>query len=101
MQQSSTVVFPGNVYDPEFITVSGAALVQTFVLNPGRWTLSLRSEESIFVVSGFTKWSEKQICVRSVSFVCDRRPEIDHFVCSPGLFGSGTTSILRGNHLAR
>ena len=45
------MVFPANVYDPEFITVSGAGIVQPFVLNPGRWTLSVKSEESLFVVS--------------------------------------------------
>ena len=46
VQQTSTVVFQP-AFHPEFVTVSGTG---AFVLNPGRWTISLKTPESIFVV---------------------------------------------------
>lgn len=44
--QTSTVNFQP-AFSPKLVTVSGS----TFVLNPGTWTISLKTSESIFVVS--------------------------------------------------
>ena len=49
VQQTSTVVFPPTK-QPEHVTVSGAGVVSTFVLNPGRWSISLKTSETLYVV---------------------------------------------------
>lgn len=48
VQQTSTVIFQ-STYDPQYVTVSGSGVISTFVLNPGRWTISLKTAENIFV----------------------------------------------------
>lgn len=47
VQQTSTVIFQP-AFRPDFVTVSGTG---AFVLSPGQWTISLKTPESIFVVS--------------------------------------------------
>lgn len=49
VQQTSTVVFEATDR-PQFVTVSGGGIISTFVLNPGLWTISLQSDEPIYVV---------------------------------------------------
>ena len=46
LEQSSTVSFR-TTYDPLYVTVSGSP----FVLDPGRWTFTLSTDENVFVVS--------------------------------------------------
>ena len=48
VQQTSTVVFQAT-NEPRYVTVSGSGVISTFVLNPGRWTISLKSPEKLFV----------------------------------------------------
>ena len=50
VQQTSTVVFQPSP-NPQFVTVSGSGIVSTFVLNPGRWSISLKTTEQLYVVS--------------------------------------------------
>ena len=50
-QQSSSVSFPSS-RRPEFATAATASgISSTFVLNPGRWTFSLKTAKTIYVVS--------------------------------------------------
>jgi laminin alpha 3/5 len=51
VDQTSTVVFQPTGRTGEFVTVGGAGYVTTFVLNPGRWTISLKTPERLLVVS--------------------------------------------------
>ena len=48
VQQSSTVLFNPS-YEPAHVTVSGSGIISTFVLNPGTWTISLKTPETLYV----------------------------------------------------
>jgi laminin alpha 3/5 len=49
VEQNSQVAFEPSMI-PQFVTVSGGGLVSTFVLNPGRWSISLKTAEKLYVV---------------------------------------------------
>ena len=48
VQQTSFVFPPAR--RPEHLTVSGSGVVSTFVLDPGRWTVALKTSDSVLVV---------------------------------------------------
>lgn len=50
IEQTSEVIFEPSM-DPEFVTVAGGGVSTTFVLNPGKWTVSLKTKEQLYVVS--------------------------------------------------
>jgi len=50
-QRSSVAFAPADARNPQLVTVPGEGTVSTFVLNPGRWTISLRTAEKLYVVS--------------------------------------------------
>ena len=49
VEQNSQVAFEPSML-PRFVTVSGGGLVSTFVLNPGRWSISLKTDQQLYVV---------------------------------------------------
>ncbi len=49
VEQTSTVMFVPT-RQPQYVTVSGSGVISTFVLNPGRWSISLKTPERLYVV---------------------------------------------------
>lgn len=47
--QTKPVTFP-TARQPELVTVSSGGVNSAFVLNPGRWSISLKVPEALFVV---------------------------------------------------
>ena len=52
VEQTSSVAFlPAEPSNPQLVTVPGEGIVSTFVLNPGKWTISLKTDQKLYVVS--------------------------------------------------
>ncbi|CAH1775060.1 unnamed protein product, partial [Owenia fusiformis] len=47
-EQSSSVTFE-STYSPQFVTVAGTGGIATFVLNPGRWSISVKTAENVLL----------------------------------------------------
>lgn len=65
-QESKPVTFPPS-RQPQFVTVSGGGTTSAFVLNPGDWSISLKTAENILVVSLIIKIIFLKYIAQSVS----------------------------------
>ena len=62
VEQTSPVAFaPCDARHPQLVTVPGEGTTSTFVLNPGRWTISLKTAEKIYVVSAIFSFHAEQL----------------------------------------